>query len=329
MQLSLPSDVDVAAVSLPVWLESRRRPSADGRVGSSFSDGQSAGWSQTEFLGKFLVTQALAANESQTVRDEIDRGRLAVKRISDGQRGHSTATSKSFNPLAVSPQNGYAWEFAGSKSAQLFVGDHHLAWESYSGLSEADSTKHFQIMVNGVSPRATFTLPTSPGVCFPHIFVQDDGQQRRTVATTYRLRDHPDVTVLLKDSDATVAQPGNARREVFTAEYRSNDFWSQYKGIEQRIVPVWSPAYRNSNLAGQKALSSFVEITRQDGSADFGYLVIATGDAKAPEDSADLMLYVIREAKIAKAKGLDPISKEALLEMAQIIAASVKRRPVK
>lgn len=75
-------------------------------------------------------------------------------------------------------------------------------------------------------------------------------------------------------------------------------------------------------------MQTFVQFERKDGTQDYGYLAVAPGDPEAKEDAPDLMLYVIRDAKNAKAKGIEPVSKEALLEMAQTIAASVKRRPV-
>ncbi len=40
------------------------------------------------------------------------------------------------------------------------------------------------------------------------------------------------------------------------------------------------------------------------------------------------MIYVLRHAALAKAKGIEPVSKEALLKMAETIAVSVKRRSV-
>ena len=146
----------------------------------------------------------------------------------------------------------------------------------------------------------------------------------RDIAVTYRLRDHPDVTVLLKD--ATAASAPN--KEVLTAKYRTNDFWAQYGGGTTDFKSAWSPVARDVNLAGQSGMQTFVQFVRKDGTQDFGYLAVAPGDPDAKEDTPDLMLYVIRDAKNAKAKGIEPVSKEALLEMAQTIAASVRRRPV-
>lgn len=140
---------------------------------------------------------------------------------------------------------------------------------------------------------------------------------------TYRLREHPDVTIFLKDSTAST----NPRKEVLTAKYRTNDFWGQYAG--ETVKPAWFPVARDVKLAGQGGMATFVRFERKDGTEDYGYLAIAQGDPEAKEDTPDLMLYVIRDAKYAKAKGIEPIGKDALLRMAQTIAASVQRRPVR
>jgi len=41
------------------------------------------------------------------------------------------------------------------------------------------------------------------------------------------------------------------------------------------------------------------------------------------------MLYVMRDAANARAKGIEPMQKDEFLKMAREIAASVKRRPVR
>ncbi len=150
----------------------------------------------------------------------------------------------------------------------------------------------------------------------------------RDIAATFLLGDHPDVTIMLKDANAAGSQSDNPRRDIFTPEYRSNDFWNQYRSLGEKISSEWLTPYRSTTLAGQKGLGSFTKIIREDDTEDYGYLVVASGDPEAKEDTPDLMLYVIRDAKNAKAKGIEPISKDKLLEMAQTIAASVKRRPV-
>jgi len=75
-------------------------------------------------------------------------------------------------------------------------------------------------------------------------------------------------------------------------------------------------------------MQTFVQFVRKDGTQDFGYLAVAPGDPEAKQDAPDLTLYVIRDAKNAKTKGIEPMSQEALLDVARSIVASVKRRPL-
>jgi hypothetical protein len=71
-----------------------------------------------------------------------------------------------------------------------------------------------------------------------------------------------------------------------------------------------------------------MKLTRQDDQIDYGYLAASAGDHLAKEDTPRLMLYVIRDAKNAQAKGIEPIGKDEFFKLAKDIAASVKRRPV-
>jgi hypothetical protein len=104
--------------------------------------------------------------------------------------------------------------------------------------------------------------------------------------------------------------------------------WSQHLTKFKEVKPLWSPSTRRVKLAGYNGLASFMQLTRDDGGVEYGYLAIVRGDPDAREDTPDLMLYMIRNAERARAKGQEPISKEAFIEMAETIAASVKRRPV-
>jgi hypothetical protein len=104
--------------------------------------------------------------------------------------------------------------------------------------------------------------------------------------------------------------------------------WSQHLTKFKEVKPLWKPSTRPVKLAGYSGLASFMQLAREDGSVDYGYLAIVRGDPDAKEDTPDLMLYIIRNADRARAKGQEPIGKQAFIEMAEAIAASVKRRPV-
>jgi uncharacterized protein involved in type VI secretion and phage assembly len=86
------------------------------------------------------------------------------------------------------------------------------------------------------------------------------------------------------------------------------------------------PPLAASANAGQR--SYVVQLTREDKAIDHGYLALVRGDPKAKEDTPDLMLYIVQDSKRAKAKGKEPMTKDAFIAMAERVAASVRLRPV-
>ena len=144
---------------------------------------------------------------------------------------------------------------------------------------------------------------------------------------TYRLKEHPDVQIMLMDASAARPTPGNRTKN---AEPRPvmNGIWEQHLTTNKDVRSLWLPSTRTVKLAGFNGLESYVEITREDNSIDYGYLAVVRGNPDATEDTPDLRLFIIRDAATAKAKGKEPISKEAFLELAETVASSVRRRSV-
>jgi hypothetical protein len=164
-------------------------------------------------------------------------------------------------------------------------------------------------------------------VCIPYGFIQDDGREARGIAAAYRLVEHPDVTILLQDSSAASRSPSQ-RDAAKAAQYRIEDFWTQYSAGMTGLASNWSPAYRRTKLVDQPGLVSFVRFSRSPDVEDYGFLAVAPGDREANEDAPDLMIYVIRTAENARSKGIEPMAKEEFLQLAEGVAASIKRRPV-
>ena len=324
MQVSLPGDVDVAGVSKQSWLKSRSVPGSVAVY--AFADEQKAEWSDLGFLGEVLITHPLSQSDLKTFTQEIERGRLTVKKFND--KLSKETNKRAFSDLPVASQNGYAWGVENGTVAQLFVATHYFSWDSYSDLAEVEQRQHFQTIIDGLSYRGPHSLTSTPGVCIPYAFIRDDGKSPRHISMTYRLREHPDVTIMLKDASA-VEVDTKANPKVYDPESVSDSFWSRYDNAYRKSLRgAWSTPYKRIKMAGAKGVVSFVKIVREDDAVDYGYLVVARGDPKAKEDTPDLMLYVIQDSKNAKAKGIKPIGKDEFLEMAQTIAASVKRRPV-
>jgi hypothetical protein len=86
-----------------------------------------------------------------------------------------------------------------------------------------------------------------------------------------------------------------------------------------------SPKFNPVKLDGRDGIFSFARIVHEESNnEDFAYVAYVNNDTKAATDSPGLMLYVLRNS--ARAKGT-PVTKSELKDMAEKIAASIKRRP--
>jgi len=181
----------------------------------------------------------------------------------------------------------------------------------------------------GYRKRSQHEVPEDPGVCLPHGFIRDSRSPGRFLASTYRLRDHPDITIWLKDQ--TVFNDGAKSGEnSFSPEYESDTFWTSYQSSDRKeLKSVWQKPYRSIQFANTEGLESFVRIVRNNDSVDFGYLVVAQESADTKVPAERLMFYVVQDSKNAKAKNIPPLGKDAFIEIAQSVAASVKRRTEK
>lgn len=172
--------------------------------------------------------------------------------------------------------------------------------------------------------RAPFEIPSDPGVCFPYGFLADEGKQRRGIAVSMRLKEHPDVEIHFESSRASPPRKGKAAT-AGSIEEEHTRFWSGYyapQHKETRLTGLF--AYRSVSLDGRKGIKTFGEIKRKNDRIDYGYLAIVKGDSAATEDMPDLLLFVVRTA--SQSRGKTPVTEDELKEMAETIAASVKRR---
>ena len=212
-------------------------------------------------------------------------------------------------------------------SVYLDAGKSGLWWNISSRPERLPALEeYYKTLVEGVSARALYSVPREPGVCLPYAFIRDNGTHGRMIDTTYRLREHPDITIWLRDQGALHVQK-DRNPDLYTATGRLDWFWTQYfSGTRTAIRSAWRESYKKVKLPAGKGVESFVEMTREGGTQDFGYLLVIRGDPDSKEDRPDLTMYVIRDAANAKAKGIEPVSKEQVLEMGRAVAASIRHR---
>lgn len=192
--------------------------------------------------------------------------------------------------------------------------------------------------INTFYPRALYELHKQQGVCIPYGFIADDGTAPRSIAVTIRLIDHPDIEIGFRDQsyskstmhiDKDQYAPTFGHHGAVDIDYNEpknaiNDFFPNVIYADEKVKPSFMGLH-SAHMGGQKGGAIFVDITRADGSPDFGYVIAVKGSNTENIDNPSQLLYVIRTA--ARAKGT-PVSKEELKDMAEKIVASVKRHPV-
>ena len=324
MQLSLPSPVDMAANSFKMLLAEYKIGTQQPRF--EFSDGQQAGYSSQYYIGYLLVSHALKPAEVQALLNAAREKEQRVKAYAGKRKTEGDGTPLVFERLDVSPREGFAYNVNGSMDVTIAFNQTVVRAVSDDAQGDAHKVHNdFILKSGGLAIRPFAEVPKAVGVCFPYVFISDDDRQVRNVGVTYRLQDHPDVTIWLEDSSAD-APTADQDSSKFTADYRTDFFWGQ--NYQNRKAWKWLSKRTTGNLMdGRKGVASLVELKRDDDTIDYGYLAVVRGDPNAKQDTPDLQLYVIRDAKNAIAKGKQPIDKEEFIKMAQTIAASVKRRP--
>jgi hypothetical protein len=336
LQIGLPGEADVAARTLAGWaIASRGGP---GNIPLRFPDEQLSFWGARGLeITHPLELKAL----DELFASEVWTPDVFKKHV----KGSSFPFDrKSFRTFSVQPLTGASWAFRHRLRGYFYtqvliakVGPHFVKFDQIlHDETETDPAKRneveFKKLTEDLRHRPLFTVPMSPGLCYPYLFLQDGNGEPRDVeiATTYRLKDHPDLTILLAQGDIPGYVPDGApQREA--AERRANFFWfgryfRNYNTLESKLAGV--RLYRSVKIAGRKGVESFVELTRKDGTIDWGYLISSASDFDVDNRQPGIMFYVIRNASVAKAKGKEPFGdEESFLNLARSIAATVKTRP--
>lgn len=302
-ELSLPGAVDVALST---------RESLHGGVKDPirFSDGQRAPHSRFIYDGGFSITHEVS-------RDAYEEYVAPFKKLTADIGSHDSNVFGSY-PIGLAGATGWIGKkllgFVVYQSGRIY---------SYTDTGNPDLTEakqHFSKISGNFSNRALYEVPTGSGVCLPYAFVADNDQDsNRQVGVTFRLTDHPDVTVFFLDAKAQSTDP------KLTSRQKNEFVWGYDYGIGKQIKLHGVMPYHSVTLDGREGVATSATITRDNGATDYGYLATVQGDRNASTDTPDLLLLVERTA--ANAKGKPPVSAEEIDEIGKAIAASIKRRP--
>ena len=303
-ELTIPGDAEVALTIPSAFAKPQEIP-------FRFSDSQPAAHTVLIYNGSFRITGSMSHADFGFVLGGIK------ERVSSSSA--STDDSGRFEVIPAGRPDAFAW--AGHRAAGFYVYENGQAISFRASSSEPSvAIQRTQAVLNGLSARDAYEIPKGDGVCLPNVFVADKGTDAaRQVGVTFRLKNHPDVTIFFLDEKALATDP------KLTSRQKSEFVWGYEYGIGKRIKLVGATPYRTATLDGREGVETSAIITRDDDSTDYGYLALVQGDANAPADRPNLLVLVERNAKYAK--GNPPVSAEELDLMAKGIAASVRRRP--
>lgn len=332
MQISLPGSADVAAYTFDRFKKEIKEGSqqqrfeffdanvnADGHVSTSSPSDASHAYLYYSGLG--FVSHPLTDAQFSDLSAEIEKIKIRTLKAT------TKSTEKKFQPILIGDRKGIAWSFGRFYRAFLKVGDSAFLWMvSFDVEDEPSATKALHNVLSGLVGRPIYAIPRQNGVCIPYAFIADDGMTQRNLAMTYRLVDHPEIQITIKDASAANPPPGNHTKNAEPLPVIQS-LWDQHLTLFAKDGKnEWARGGHPVTLAGYKGLSSFVKFIRHDDVVDYGYAAVVRGDPNAKEDTPDLMVYVIRDSH--NTKGKEPMPKDEFLKMAETIAASVKRRPV-
>lgn len=325
MQIRLPGPADTAAFSFNRMQEHIKEPGL--RVGFTFPDNIPA-----PFANGLAISHPLSeAEKAALLATALEQKKRVV--ANNQQRKKRGVEFLDIADLPAPPfdaKSTIGWLANGKGIAvHRLIGDSLTKWSE--DLSDAD-------LILKARPRPIFEVPKEPGLCLPYIFVPDDGKARRGLSMSYRLKDHPDIQITLTDASAFDPKSNRSyagdekkiERQNALAEPDPEiaDFWGQWLTMARKYESQWlvPDTTRPVTLAGYEGRQSFVRLTMDDGTLNYGYYAVVRGNPDATEDTPDLRLNIQQDVR--QAEGKTPLTKEQFIEMAQAIAKSVQRRPV-
>ena len=224
LTFNLPGAADVASMTADQFLEN------SGERAYQFDDGENAFYSQFHYGANMAITGPLTNAQIATLMADQREQFVGVSKLVDTGEISARDYSKLEVKKLESSDAAFGWQLFNASQvtyvAYPSVPGHAVKWMVSGSAEQAPQIdKDFKMLRSGARPRLINSVPAEKGVCMPHLFIRDgdDDSAGRIVAATYRLREHPDVTIMLKDATAT-GVPSNSSAERYSAIYQSNFF---------------------------------------------------------------------------------------------------------
>jgi hypothetical protein len=321
LQFSLPVSAVAAGMSYDFLTAHLIHPSNS--MTFSFPDGQQAGWSKADFESPILISNELSSPQFADLRKTFLQSKVLTKKFIKEKL--SSDQQQPIGDVSGMPGHSAAWSIG--TSVRMFVPlERHLLMMN---VDERDKGIGVSIdlakkLAAGTSYRPIFTVPQGRGICLPNVYIRNNSDEIRDIATTYKLVAQPDVSIWIKDAGAAKYEE-KARERNAQPDNVVDNFWAQYE-ISPTVKKVSPLRSKNSvQLAGRRGLSSFVTITRRDGSVDFGYFGAARGDV-TKSDAPDINVYVITQSSDARSKNVAPLDEKDFRELVKTVTESIQLR---
>lgn len=229
------------------------------------------------------------------------------------------------NVFTVYGFRGYEVHFNNGHRLYQFWADRDAYLNDKSQTTESQLQKkelEVKSLIGRFRSRELYEVPSKEGFCIPYGFIANDsGQEQHNMAVTFRLIEHPDVSIFFQTLTADPG-PGNNRPnyEMSEKDYVTH-FWNRIYGSKFRDIKLYGKGFTYPEIDGRKAVAAFTKFTRFDKTVDYGYVAYVKG--KTPTEPT-LMFYLIRRG--IQATGSPPVDKKDLEKMAEHIVASIKHR---
>ncbi len=322
LQFLLPGEADQDAILGSERFQNRAQY---GQPLFRFPDGEVSG--KSEFLG-MEITHPLTDKEKilATKKTPLKKNETLVEDIKTSSQGIV------WYRLLDSPSMQYGSSRRVINADFLTANGVLLSWGS--GVQEEtgllQSKSQLQTIAAGLRPRPLFDVPFEPGLCLPYVFIPDGGQGGHAIAMTYRLKEHPDITINLrsKTAESTPKEGDYIRPDAVTNDFQTDLYWGAYLANVVDARSLWHlPAKRPMHMAGRSGLETFLAVVRsKDSEEDYIYHAVARGDPDEPEKAPDVRLVVEQNRQNAIKRGIQPLTQDEVLKLSRQIAASVAVR---
>lgn len=308
------------------------------KLGVSSQSSTSINW--PEYRNKVIADRNVWVKAVRKYRkDNLDQFNESATSESEFKRKHSYIIKDYTDAFALYENRGYSLTV--KKDERLY----HF-WKKYqkdTGDKSQTAEKQLQesepeviSLLNRFQSRKLYQIPTAQGFCMPYGFIGgDSGHELRNMAVTYRLKNHPDVTIFFQDLGM---KPLAGKEDDLNERDYVKWLWNWNYLLSSVSKELISPKWRHIKMDRRDGLGTFVKATYRDvpvydskghvtnhmNYINYGYVAYVRGNHKARNMEPDLLLYVMQDSR--QVKNQPPMDKYDLEKLAEHIVSSIKRR---